>query len=65
MDKTLFESVRDNLFALENKKASLTKQIDCLMAQREEISRQISDLDFILNQYGRHVYTNYIEESED
>jgi hypothetical protein len=34
------------------------------MAQREEISRQISDLDFILNQYGRHVYTNYIEESE-
>ena len=64
MDKTLYANLTDNLFALRNKKDNLTNQINQLNAQREEVSRQISDLDFILTMHGKHVYENYIEERE-
>lgn len=64
MDKTLYENLRDNLFGLKNKKVNLTNQINQLNAQREEVARQISDLDFILSMHGKHIYEDYIEESE-
>lgn len=61
---TLYEDLRNEIFKLEDRKKSLIKERDNIIATIDELQRLIGDLDFILCQHGKHIYPNYIEDTE-
>lgn len=61
---TLYEDLRNEKFKLEDRKKSLIKERDNTIAMIDELQRLIDDLDFILCQHGKHIYPNYIEDTE-
>lgn len=61
---TLYEDLRNEKFKLDDRKKSLIKERDNIIAMIDELQRLIDDLDFILCQHGQHIYPNYIEDKE-
>lgn len=61
---TLYEDLRNEKFKLEDRKNTLIKERDKTIAMIDELQRLIDDLDFILCQHGKHIYPNYIENTE-
>ncbi len=61
---TLYEDLRNEKFKLEDRKNILIKERDKAIAMIDELQRLIDDLDFILCQHGKHIYPDYIEDTE-
>lgn len=61
---TLYEDLRNEKFKLDSRKNTLIKERDKTIAMIDELQRLIDDLDFILCQHGKHIYPNYIEDTE-
>lgn len=61
---TLYEDLRNEKFKLDNRKKSLIKERDDIIAKIDELQQIIDDLDVILCQHGEYTYPNYIEDKE-
>ena len=61
METTLYEELKNEYFALENRKDQLNREIEKLISARKEIDTVIVEIDDILTNYGTHVYGDFVE----